>query len=261
MSSFSLLQNSLNRKNNKQTIELLKLGIKSEMNKLSENQINSIVSGGGISKLLKNNSYSNQEMSRLWEIYLKIIKESKTLTKEENKQCDELQEQINKCKSDLDEARDKALAKEASTASTASSASSASSTSSISHKLQLLLFKLEGKYLNEFNDKYIKEPYARMTLALIKYANSTGADKNYYELIESDTKFLEYNRMFGALQSIIKEFTPISIDQENLFIDMYNYTIIQFLKDKSLNTDKINDIIVPSQNELFNKLKILFPLG
>jgi hypothetical protein len=56
MSSFSLLQNSLNRKNNKQTIELLKLGIKSEMNKLSEDQIKSIVSSGDISKLLRKNT-------------------------------------------------------------------------------------------------------------------------------------------------------------------------------------------------------------
>jgi len=108
MSSFSLLQNSLNRKNNKQTIELLKLGIKSEMNKLSEDQIKSIVSGGSISKLLRrNNTYSDQDMSKLLNIYLKIVKSSRTLTKEENKQCDDLQEQIDKLKLDLQEALEK----------------------------------------------------------------------------------------------------------------------------------------------------------
>jgi hypothetical protein len=101
MSSFSLLQNSFYKRNNKQTIELLKLGIKSELNKLSEDQIKSIVSGGDISKLLrKNNTYSDQEMSKLWSKYLQIVKSSRTLTKEENKQCDDLENQISKLDSD-----------------------------------------------------------------------------------------------------------------------------------------------------------------
>jgi hypothetical protein len=99
MNSFFLLQNSLNRGNNKTTIKLLENGIKHELNNLSDSQRDEIVSGGRLRKLFKPGS--NYTISELWNIYIRIIKKTRKLTKEDSKTCEDCDEKIRELESKL----------------------------------------------------------------------------------------------------------------------------------------------------------------
>ena len=242
MSSFSLLQNSLNRKNNKQTIELLKLGIKSEMNKLNEDQIKSIVSGGDISKLLrKNNTYSDQEMSKLWSKYLQIVKSTRTLTKEENKQCENLQEEIDRLRYQL---------------SSKHPSDVPIPEGDIKHE-DSHFFKLKPFQQIEFYI-YIQSKFDNFSLGYNKYINITGNEtKNFHVMFKEHPKYLDYVNIYISILILYQTLKKPKKKQDDFVKQIFEHVLIEYIISKDPSVKISYSYTKDELNNLFIKL---FPI-
>lgn len=103
MNSFSLLQDMLYRNNNTKAINFLIRGIEYELGRLDDDKRNKFTTGGGISNQLRINGYTNSELSRLWDLYSRIVQETPGVDSE---QIASLNKQIQNLKEDNEDLQD-----------------------------------------------------------------------------------------------------------------------------------------------------------